>query len=728
MFTKRAVRACVLAAAAVMPYQPAWAAEWPGTQSAASSQVAAAASGFAGSEGSFDSSAAPQEPAPATPPQDGADEAKLRGLDDLLKKDLAELARTPVVSQVMETHVTTVNRTESTVGKSPAAVFVITGEMIRRSGAKTIPDVLRMVPGVQVARIDANKWAVSARGSNLRWSNKLLVQIDGRTVYTPLYAGVFWDVQDLVLEDIERIEVIRGPGAAVWGSNAVNGVINIITKSSKDTQGILLETGVGTEELGFATARYGGRAGADLSYRVYGKWFERDAGVLPGQTAQDDWRQARTGFRLDYAPDGCNTMTLQGDYYNGYSGEQARYPILDPPYVTQLANDVRASGQNILYRWTHSLDDEHQWHIQLYYDRTERDWGTLGFAEDRQTLDFDFQHQFPLGYRQKIVWGFGYRLMQDWITNVPPNLVYDPAQRSDNLFSYFIQDEITLSEDLWFLTLGSKFEHNDYTNFEFQPTVRLLFTPDQRHSLWGAVSRAVRIPCRTEEDARILLLPISLSPAPVFPVVVGNRELSAIDLLAYEVGYRQQMTERLAWDLAVFFHRYEKMVTRQPGTPVAGPGGVWFLPLRTGNDMDGEVYGFELAVDYRARPEWRIDVAYTFLQMAMHTPPGIDSRNESAEDESPRNQLYLRSSWDLGRNWELDWIWRYVDSLPAFGVPSYFVMDLRAAWRPRKNLELAVVGRNLLDSAHLEFGDDFFAGTIATEVRRSVFGQLTWRY
>ncbi len=733
----------IVAAAAIIPHQQARADEWRNSQSTASYRLDLPAPGSSSDALSDDSLLVRQQArlvqqhpllvqeqaAPNGSREQSTAQPAPSGLDDLLKKDIAELTRTPVVvAPLMEAPVSTVNRTESTVGRSPAAVFVITNQMIRRSGAKTIPDVLRMVPGVQVARIDANKWAVSVRGFNHRWSNKLLVQVDGRTVYTPLYSGVFWDVQDLVLEDVERIEVIRGPGAAMWGSNAVNGVINIITKSSKDTQGVLVQAGTGTEELGFATARYGGRVGEDLAYRVYGKWFERDAGVLPGQTAEDDWRQMRTGFRMDYTPDDCNTMTLQGDYYNGYSGEQARYPVLDPPFVVQLPNDVRASGQNILWRWTRVIDDERQWRIQLYFDRTERDWGWLGFAEDRQTFDIDFQHQFPLGYRQKIVWGFGYRLMQDWITNFPPNFVYDPTERSDNLFSYFIQDEVTLSEDTWYLTLGSKFEHNDYTNFEFQPTVRLLCTPDKKHALWAAVSRAVRIPSRTEEDASILLLPISLWPAPVFPLASGSRNLSAVDLLAYEVGLRQQTTERLGWDLAVFFHRYEKMVTRQPGTPVPGPGGVWFLPLSSGNLMDGEAYGFELAVDYRINPRWRVNAAYTFLQLALHVPPGTAPENEVGEDEVPRNQFYLQSSWDLGRNWELDWIWRYIDNLPAHSVPSYFVMDLRAAWRPRRNLELALVGRNLLDSAHLEFGDDMWAGTIATQVPRSVYGQLTWRY
>lgn len=668
------------------------------------------------------------------PADDSRADDPLNDPNDILSladESLESLSARDVVVPAMDVEVTSVSRTESTVGRSPAAVFVVTNEMIRRSGARSIPDVLRMAPGVQVARISASKWAVSARGFNGNFANKLLVQIDGRSVYTPLFAGVYWDVQDLVLDDVERIEVIRGPGATVWGANAVNGVINIITKDAEQTQGTLVQGGAGTEELGFTTARVGGRLGNDAHYRVFAKWFERDRGHVLADDAQDDWRQGRVGFRIDSHPTCCDTMTLQGAYYDGTNGSRSLAPDPSPPdFVATIDEDTDVSGGNVLFRWSRILDEQSDWALQLYYDRTSRQTDGNGFGEDRDTIDLDFQRRFPLAERHSLIWGFGYRNTKDKIQDVPFRLTLDPDQRADDLFSYFVQDEIALSEDLLYLTVGSKFEHNDYTVFEYQPTGRLLWTPSPRHSIWTSISRAVRTPSRGENDVQITGLPVALGPPPVFPLMTGSRGLQAEDLLAYEAGIRVQPTDAFYWDLAVFFNSYEDVIAITSGAPVAGvmPGGgaAIFVPGQGGNLMSGQTYGFELAASYEMNPCWRVYGAYTFLRMALHTDPGIQPLARNGEN--PRNQVYLALSGDLNYGLQLDLIGRYTDSLPALGVPSYLVMDLRLAWHANPNTEMFVVGRNLLDQEHPEFGFDTLTGGTATEVQQEVYGGLTWRF
>ncbi len=656
-------------------------------------------------------------------------------LDSLLEmadKDIGQLSQVRVAgatgSASLDMPVSSVSRQESTVGRSPAAVFVITNEMIRRSGAKEIPEVLRMVPGLDVAKIDSNKWAVSVRGFNHRFANKLLVRIDGRDVYTPLFAGTFWDVQDVLLEDVERIEVIRGPGATVWGANAVNGVINIITKNAQDTQGVYVEVGGGTYQQAFTSARYGGQIGDDLSFRLYGKWFDRAPGYLPGDEAVDAWNQGRGGFRLDWNAGADDTITFQGDYYNGYSGDQSLFPAPVFPFSSRRTDSPHVDGGNALVRWKRIIDDKSDWTAKIYYDRTQRHYPKYLFAEDRDTVDFDFQHRFPLGNYQELIWGLGYRFTADSTHDGLTALSFRPQERAANLYSCFLQDQIALSEDVWYLTLGSKFELNDYTGFEYQPTVRLLWTPSSRYSLWTAVSRAVRIPARYEDDGRLLLPPISIFPRPVFPLLLGNRSVESEQMLAYEAGIRGQPTDRLSWDFAMFYNDYEDLITLVQGPPMPGPGGVVFLPRPFQNAMRGETYGFELAANYKVRPGWRLQAAYTMLRLDLHAAAGSVADAEVAEGQSPRNQVYLQSSWDLGCHWELDLIGRYADHLPAFGVSSYIVGDARLCWHCEKNLELSVVGRNLLKGPHQEFGNDPWTGTIHTDVEPEVYGQLVWRY
>lgn len=638
------------------------------------------------------------------------------GVDDILSladESLESLARQDVVVPAMDTEVSTVSRTASTIGRSSAAIFVITNEMIRRSGARSIPEALRMAPGVEVARMDSNKWAVSVRGANARFSGKLLVQIDGRNVYDSTFAGVYWDAPDVLLEDVERIELIRGPGAAVWGANAVNGIINVITRRAEDTVGVYVQAGGGTEESAFTSARIGGRAaGGQVYWRLWGKWFERDSGFRPDQPTYDDWQQGRGGFRADWTPTDYDTVTFQGACYQGISsaGERSIGPGGPPGGQRGRSSrrDDDIQGEYLLGRWTRELSDESDFSLQAYFDRDERtEEGDIYGLQD--TWDLDFQHNFRLGWRNQIVWGLGFRDVSDNFVPQPgSSTIITPAQRTTNLFSGFVQDEMTLVEDHLCFTIGTKLEDNDYTGFEIQPTARVLWAPDPTRAAWGAVSRAVRTPSRWEHDFE--------STGRGFRLF-GSRDVVSEVLLAYEVGYRAQPVEWFSWDMALFYNVYDDLVTFSRAR----------RKIVFTNDMTGETYGVELFGRLELTPCWRLSASYSFLRVHLHPGPTSLDDGERTESSSPHNQASLRSSWDLGRNWKLDLAARYVDYLPAQQTPSYITMDLRAAWHPTERLELAVVGQNLLDTAHKEFNMTDF-GIQYTEVQRGVYGSVTWRH
>ena len=636
--------------------------------------------------------------------------------------------------------VTTVSRTESTVQKSPAAVFVITQEMIQRSGATAIPELFRMVPGMDVARIDGNKWAISSRGFNDRFVGKQLVQIDGRSLFTPVNGGIYWDTVGYVLEDIERIEVIRGPGGSVWGANAVNGIINIITKSAKDTQGVLIGVGGGTEERGVAQFRYGGKAGEDLYFRVYGKGFDREPQFSLAGNPNDQSTSGRGGFRLDWLPSGPNTLTLSGEYSHTVSGRRDVRPTTNaPPYFYSNIEDEVTSAGNLLVRWNHDLGNDSNWALQAYWNRFERHTTSGLFAFNVNTFDVDFQHQLPLGERQKFVYGAGYRLDDIFFQGSTPNnnamvnnaFAVGPALVKHNfqILSVFAQDTITLVEDRLAFTAGLKLEHNDYTGIEYQPTGRLLWTPTPRQSAWFAVSRAVRTPTIIENDIQVGLLPTGAGGTN-FVRTLPNQGLGAEELLAFELGYRIQPTPKLSFDTALFYNEYDNLIVSVPGakTPNFPTPATSTTPLTRDNQMRGETYGAELAATYRVFENWRLHGSYTFLKMQLHRTAARVS--EAAEGQSPQNQVYVQSSWDLSRDVQFDLMGRWVDRLAGFTpvIESYFSLDARLAWRPRKNVELAVVGQNLLDAHHPESGSNPLIRAPLTEIRRGVYGKVTWRF
>jgi len=620
-------------------------------------------------------------------------------------------------------------RVSEPLSSVPAAVAVVTGNDIHRSGARTIPEALRLVPGLNVAQLDAAQWAVSARGFNDVFANKLLVMQDGRSIYTPLFSGVFWDVQGTMMEDIDRIEVVRGPGATLWGANAVNGVINIITKSAKETQGTLLTAGGGTQYRGFAGARYGGQLNENTHYRFYAAYANHNDAVLPnGNEAFDSWHLARGGFRVDWDAGDQNSFTFQGDGYAGWFHQiYGLFNPANPPTFSSFVRDeYEPRGGNVLGRWTRVFSASSELKLQVYYDRTERE--AVIFREERDTVDLDLQHQFALGERNNVVWGFGYRVTSDREAN-NPTITFTPDNRTVHLFSAFVQDELTMlrndaGENVVNLTFGSKFEHNDYTGIEIQPGARLLWAPRQRHTLWASISRAVRTPSRAEDDIALT------QPTPGGPVTIyGNRRFESEELTAYELGYRARLHETFSVDAAAFYNVYDNLRSIEFGpSPTQPPGPFPTFPLHAENRLRGETYGAEFSAEWRVNDRWRLRPAYTFFEMQLRAGPGsTDTMSLQDEGKNPQHQFSLRSSMTLPHNIDFDCTFRYVDNLSAINVSSYVTADVRLGWRINRHWEIAVVGQNLVENRHAEFRPSFIT-TQTADIPRSVYGQVTCRF
>lgn len=636
---------------------------------------------------------------------------------------LAEMS----IEDLMSIKVTLVSKQEEELRGAPAAIHVITQDDIRRAGVTSIPEALRLAPGLQVGRVDAHTWAVTARGFNDTFANKLLVMIDGRTVYTPLYSGVFWDVQDTLLEDIDRIEVIRGPGATLWGANAVNGVINIVTKRAENTQGWLFSGGGGSEERGFGSFRYGAKAGEDTYYRLYGKYNLRDDSARAnGGDASDGWQLGQGGLRVDWVPEEVSRVTFQADGYVGTERQTYTRFSPTPPHAPSTVGDEGSlAGGNALVRWTRSFSDESELSLQTYFDVTHRN--SIVFAEDRHTYDLDVQHRFGIGNRHRLIWGAGYRATADRIRDTDNfDVSFTPARRTDQLVSAFVQDEIALVEDRLALIVGSKFEHNDYTGMEIQPSGRLLWTPHSQHTIWGSVSRAVRTPSRAEDGVRLNLPSPAGSPVPLTSIF-GSSDFGSEDLMAYELGYRVQPHSRLSLDLAAYYNVYNDLrSTETTGISFVPPA---HIVVVVGNALYGETYGGEASATWRATDWWRWHLSYTHLRLQMHTRSGSTDTTTAADIEgaSPQHQLSFRSTMDLPRDLEFDWGVRFVSSLPSRNISAYTLMDVRLGWRPRKNLEMSLIGHSLLDSRHPEFGPTFIQ-TQATEIQHGAYGKITWRF
>jgi iron complex outermembrane receptor protein len=608
--------------------------------------------------------------------------------------------------------------------QTAAALFVITQEDIRRAGITRLPEALRMVPGVQVARVSANKWAISARGFNGLYASKLLVMIDGRTVYTPLRSEVFWDVQDTLIEDVERIEVIRGPGGSLWGANAVNAVINIVTKSAKETQGSLVTTYVGKgEERAIVGIRQGGQLGNDVHYRVYGKFFEHDHFVNEqGDAQQDNWQMKRGGFRMDWKKNDRDNLTVQGDIYDGFVKQNISV------FQEQQNDSVNLNGFNLLARWQRDFSNG-DIILQTYYDHTRRD--RLILDEIRDTYDLDFQHRWQPSEKQEFIWGLGFRYSQDEMDNTSI-LSYIPKKRQDKLFSAFVRGEFKIpiageskhpcyrnTRDLR-LIIGSKFEQNDYSGFEIQPTIRLLWRHSDKHSLWAAISRAVRTPSRSDSHVEYN----TLSDVGAIRIV-GNHDFQSEELLAYELGYRFNPSHRFLLDVSLFYNEYDKLRTGEPIDFISTP-----IIIKPDNKMVGEAYGLEFSASWEIFERWKMIATYSYLDIQLHLNP--TSRyfvKEMEEDDTPHHQASLRSLLTLPNHLELDTALYYVDNVPNQNVQHYTRFDIRLGWHAWKNMELSLGARNLFNKHHREFGNGNPINTIiADKVLQAVYMQLKYRF
>lgn len=621
------------------------------------------------------------------------------------------------LEELSSIQVTSVSRKEEDLQGAAAAVYVVSSEDIKRSGATSIPEALRLVPGIHVARQNSSTWGVSSRGFSDANSRNLLVQSDTRSIYTPLVSGVFWDVQDYLMEDIDTIEVVRGPGASLWGANAANGVISITTKSAEATQGSYAEALAGTEERG-AAARYGGKTDSDVYYRVFVKHSEHDASYAPEAQSQDDWHLSHLGFRTDWEASSEDRFTVQGDVYQGQIGQivPSIRLIGRPGPMGDLESDV--NGGNLLGRWQHRISDRSDFKLRAYYDRTYRD--DPSFEDSLDTADVDFQHRIELGQRHELLWGLNYRYTTN--RNEGKGLfAVVPTTSSDNLVSLFIQDQILLRDGLIF-TLGTKLEHNDFSGFEIQPSARLAWESAPGHTIWTSIARAVRVPTRFERDVQV---DATDPEADTVVRLVGNDNFEAEEIIAYEAGYRWQATDTLSLDLAVFHNRYRNLSSIEFGDPFS-EGDKTIVPIQAENLGRGRSHGFESVVTYAPLPNWRLSATYSYLNMHLDSTGEDLNRGAFLEGATPSHQAGVRSSFDW-RTYQFDVQLRHsseIESLPASvsgeGVPGYTEMDVRVARRIGENLELSLVGKSLLDSHHPEFGTEQNRG----EVERRIFAKI----
>jgi iron complex outermembrane receptor protein len=635
------------------------------------------------------------------------------------------------LEELMDIEITSVSKKEERLFETAAAVTVLTNEDIRRSGATSIPEALRMVPGLQVAQINANAWAISSRGFNSEFANKLLVMIDGRSVYSPLFAGVFWDVQQVMLEDVDRIEVIKGPGGSLWGANAVNGIINIITKSAEETQGGLFSGGGGTELHGFGGLRYGGQLDDETYYRVYSRYFNIDDGVdASGNEGTDEWDMLQGGFRFDQTPSDQDQLTFQGDIYQGRADEKLINTPLTPPFISLSSETLELSGGNLLGRWSRQVDEDSDTTWQVYYDRAKRRHYSFHSHDVRDTVDIDFQHRLRLDDRQELVWGLGYRFTTNK-SEIDSAFFggLTPSRRDMHLYSGFLSHDIMLVEEKLKLTLGSKFEHNDFTGFEVQPGARLLWTPDEKQSIWTSVTRAVRTPSRIDHDMLLVAGVIPMPPGPpVQMLAIGDDGFDSETLTAYELGYRVQPKDNLAVDISTFYNDYDELQVFRLGSPAFNPVPVTHVdqPLIVRNGMEGKTYGAEVAMNMTLAANWKVSTGYTLLKTDLDLKNAADTSLASDKD-SPAHQFRVQSLFNPARDWEFDTTLYYVEHIRQLdtSIPSYLRLDVRLGWTMSDQCTLDFVAQNLLDDQHPEFTT---AGKLSTEVERAFLVRLMLRY
>lgn len=628
--------------------------------------------------------------------------------------DLSKLS----LKELTEIEVTLASKKSEPASEASAAVYVITSEDIKKSGMNSVPELLKMVPGIQVSRIDSSKWAIGSRGFAREFANKLLVLLDGRTIYHPMFSGVVWDENMVSPEDIERIEVIRGPGATLWGANAVNGIINIVTKKAEDSQGGLVSVGAGNFEKGFGTIRYGGSIGEDLYYKAYANGFLRDnTKNTNGKLNDSSWDVERAGFKSEWHKSEHEEVVFQGDGYVGAKNDTMEtVPSLTTPFFASTNSDHQYKSWNVLGKYSNELSDTSKIDFQAYYDFISREFYPIKY--DIHTIDFDFQHSMNLNARNELVWGLGYRNIFYSLeeTNI---FRFDNSELETNkqLFSAFVQNKYSVIPEEVFLTIGSKFEHNDYTGFELQPNVRISWLPTEDQTLWAAISKAVRSPNRTEDS----LTQIVQGTSRGYVAFTPNKDFKSEELVAYEVGYRVQPRENLSFDIAAFYNDYNRLRTSELSGPMAPDIAV---TLKGNNGANARAYGFELAANWNVTEKWELAGSYSMLEMDIGLEDGSrDTISRKDKNRAPKNMFNIRSSYDIADDIQLTNGLYFIDDLPGDGIPAHLRFDAQLAWKPLDNLELRLIGQDLLDDYHPEFGPAVY--NLPTEIPRSIYGKVT---
>lgn len=647
---------------------------------------------------------------------------------DFAPEDLANFS----LEQLLNVRVVSVDTDLRKLTGEAAAIHVIDGDLIRRSGYRAIPEVLRLAPGMHIGRIGQTDWAVASRGMNGDFSDKMEVLLDGRRLQTPLFLGVQWNLSDTMLADIERIEVIRGPGGALWGTNAVNGVINIVTRSAKDTHGQYAEFGTGNEERLFLDYRYGDVAAEDVHYRVWAKAWNRDRTDSPGGGESTDNRyRYQSGFRLDWGNPEDSLFNFQsgGYYYDTDTVDSVFAPGVEGTQDDFVTDEFY--GANAIFRWTKKVSETSDFQLSTYYDLVVRDTPLLG--DHRNSFDLTLKHDFKWGDHHRITWGGGYRISKDRVDN-SFSVQVNPNEETLEVWQLFAQDQIVLIDDKLSLTVGSKFEHNDFTGFEAQPSVRFLFKPTSEQAIWGAVSRALRTPSRLDTGVRFIgqqVCAVAVNPCPppavVFAAVVGNPEFESEELLAWELGYRVGLFANLSLDIAAFFNDYEKLRTFKRGTPFQADGAN-FVPFNVGNLNSGQTWGLEIATTWLPNQDITLRSGYSYFGIDIDEDPTIERSDINVvEGEDPEHQLFVYAAWDVASDIQFDGMLRYVDDLSGVSsdVRSYAELDLRWAWQFDSEWTFALVGKNLIHDSREQYQSEIFGGGALIE--RSGFFQLIWQ-
>lgn len=648
------------------------------------------------------------------------------------------------LAQLMNVEVVTASRKSQRLAHTPAAAFVITREDIRRSGAASLPEALRLAPGVEVGEISPDKWSVTIRGFGGRFAGKLLVLIDGRSIYTPSFSGVYWEMHAPLLDDIDRIEVIRGPGATLWGSNAVNGVINIITRHSNETLNGVVNLAVGNQKQG-GSVRWGSNLSDNASYRVYAKAEHQNAfDAVDNNIGLDNgFERYQMGMRADWQASDADQFMFSAEVLQMNQGHTANLPDMNASTLSRLSHSTtHINNGHGLGRWERTLSEKSDFKLQVSLDGYERQG--VDYGDTRLNANIDFQHHLRLGQRHDVVWGAAYRYSQ---SDIDESAIVAVSHVPDiTTFGAFVQDEIELiSERLW-LTAGVKVEESEFSDWEWQPNVRLLWTLNEKHSFWGSVARAVRLPSLADRSVDkydfaglFLSVPTSPVPLPVLGRGSSNPDFESEVVLAYELGYRSQINERLSFDLALYYHDYQQL--RDFGIQGFEPEAHYFVTVvRFSNTIEGSIQGLEWALDWQPSPTLRWRLAYHLMAADFESTSSpeqiaLPSIATVYEQSSPKQQLSLYSQWQINPRFNASFWLRAVDEAPLLGgalgsliqgVDEYVTFDLRLAWSPKPNLELALLGKNLLDTAHQEAVDD--THSVPGEVPRSIMGTVRWEF